>query len=240
MRKLGKLLPQYDRRTLRLSQYLDTTKLRPVPEDDNNYTKLSRMTMARNDELGCCVVSGATHFIQVWSSMAGREVILSDNVVERTYFNLTGGIDSGLNVLEFLRWWKDNSISGHPLGVFVSVNPTNIEQLKIAIHLFGGVFLGLGLPRSAQDKVYWDVVQGGPNSVAYSWGGHLVISGRYDKIGNLYVYTWGESIKMSSDFTKCYCDEAYVLLSLDWFKSNHKTPDGFAWRDLKSDLAKLG
>ncbi len=235
-RFLGKDLPQFDRRTLRLSQYLDTAKLRPIPDEDNNYVKLSRMTMALNNVLSLCVVAGAAHMIQVWSSMAAREVILPDGVVERTYFDRTGGVDSGLNVLEFLKWWRSDSIAGHPLGAFVAVNPTNLTQMKTAIHLFGGVFTGIGLPLSAQNQSIWDVAVGGVNSRAYSWGGHLTICCQYDRHDNLYNYTWGEKVAMTPAFTKCYVDEAFVLLSLDWFQADHKTPDGFAWRDLKSDL----
>jgi hypothetical protein len=195
--------------------------------------------MACNDRLGCCVVAGATHLIQLWSANSSKEVILPDGVVERTYFDRTGGVDSGLNVLEFLKWWRSDSISGHPLGVFVAVNPVNLAQIKTAIHLFGGVFIGLGLPLSAQGQNVWDVAHGGPNSSAYSWGGHLVIAGQYDAADNLYVYTWGERVKMTPGFAKCYCDECYVLLSLDWFQADHKSPDGFAWKDLKADLGRV-
>lgn len=237
--KLGKLLPQYDRRTLRLSTYLDVAKLPPIPIEDNNYTNLSRMTMACNDNYGCCVVSGGVHLVQVWSSMAAREQIISDKDIIKIYLGLTGGTDTGLNVLEFLKWWTKHPLAGHPLGAFVAVNPTKPEQLKAAIYLFGGVYTGLGLPLSAQDQKVWDVVNGGVKSVPYSWGGHLTVCCQYDVAGNLYNYTWGEKIKMTPAFTSCYCDEAFVLLSLDWFEKNHKSPDGFAWVDLKSDLKKI-
>jgi hypothetical protein len=239
MRQLGKLLPERDRRTLRLSQYIDDRKLRPIPKEDNNYAKMSQWTMAKNDELGCCVVSGAVHMIQVWSSMAAREKILPDGMVERTYFDRTGGLDFGLHVLSFLKWWRSDSIAGHPLGAFVAVNPTNMDLMKTAIHLFGGVYTGLGLPLSAQGQDVWGVVTGGLSSVPYSWGGHLTVCCQYDKHGNLYNYTWGEKVPMTPAFTSCYCDEAYALLSLDWFTKDHKTPDGLAWKDLKSDLDKI-
>lgn len=238
-RKLGKSLPQFDKRTLRLSQYLDVAKLRPIPDEDNNYGRMSQWTMAANDQYGCCVVSGAVHLIQVWSSMAAHERILADAVVEDTYLGLTGRVDAGLNVLQFLKWWKKNEIDGHPLGAFVSVNPTNMAQMKAAIHIFGGVFTGIGLPLLAQEQTVWDVGQGGPRSAAYSWGGHLTICCQYDREGNLYNYTWGEKVAMTPAFTSSYVDEAFVLLALDWFKGDHKTPDGLAYRDLVSDLAKV-
>jgi len=238
-RRLGKDLPEFDRRMLRLSKYLDLAKLPPIPEADNNYVKMSKFTMAMNDELPCCVVSGAVHMIQVWTSMAARERILPDSMVERTYYDRTGGFDTGLNLLQFLKWWRSDSIAGHPIGAFVAVNPTNMQQMKAAIHLFGGVFTGIGLPLSAQDQNVWDVVHGGPQSRPYSWGGHLTICCQYDAGGNLFNYTWGDKVKMTPAFASCYVDEAYAVLSLDWFRADHKSPDGFAWRDLLSDLNKI-
>ena len=236
-RLLGKSLPEYDRRTLRLSQYVDAGKLE-YPETDDHYTKLSRMTMAMNDKFSCCVVSGAVHMVQVWSSMAAREQIIPDKDLLKVYNKMSPG-DDGLNVLSFLNHWRKNSLWGHPLGAFVAVNPTNIEMMKAAIHIFGGVFTGLGLPRSAQGQKIWDVGSGGVDTRPYSWGGHLTICGEYDKQDWLYNYTWGEKLAMTPAFTKCYCDEAFVLLGVDWFKADHKTPDGLAWKDLVSDLPKV-
>jgi hypothetical protein len=98
--------------------------------------------------------------------------------------------------------------------------------------------MGVGLPLSAQEQTTWDLVKGGADSAAYSWGGHCTIVCQYDKKGNLYHYTWGEKIKATPAFS-VYYDEAYALLALDWFTTAHKSPDGFAWQDLKSDLNKL-
>ena len=236
-RLLGKDFPQFDRRTLRLSQYVDLGKLPPLPDADDNYQKLSRMTMAMNNEKSCCVVSGAVHAVQVWSSMAAREQIISDVDLLKVYNRLSPS-DNGLNELAFLNWWTKNPLSGHPLGMFVAVNPQNQAMIKQAIHLFGGVMLGVGLPLSAQNQTVWDLVQGGPDSAAYSWGGHCTIVGQYDKAGNLYHYTWGEKQKATPAFS-LYYDEAYALLGLDWFKADHKSPDGLAWADLKADLARV-
>jgi hypothetical protein len=238
IRKLGKLPAIQDSRNLKLAAYLDLPKLPPLPATDDNYAKLSRMTMANNDLYGCCVVSGAAHIIQVWSSMAAREVILPDKTVLDTYLKLTGGQDTGLSVLAFLNWWRKNPVAGHPLGAFVEIDPTDPVDMKYGIYLFGGIYTGLCLPKSAQKQKVWDVPRGGPvgDGEANSWGGHLTVCGAYDKQGRYVNYTWGEKKAMTPAFTGAYCDEAYALLSLDWFKKDHKSPDGFAWRDLVADL----
>lgn len=236
--KLGKLAAVEDKRNLKLAAYLDLPKLPPLPKKDDNYAKLSRMTMANNDVYGCCVVSGAAHIIQVWSSMAAREVILPDKVVLDTYLGLTDGQDTGLSVLPFLNWWRKNPLAGHPLGAFVQIDPAHAIDMQYAIYLFGAVYTGLLLPASAKDQKVWDV-SSGPDAELNSWGGHLTICGAYDQRGRYVNYTWGEKRSMTPAFTKVYCDEAYALLSLDWFTKDHKSVDGFAYRDLIADLGKI-
>jgi len=56
------------------------------------------------------VMAGAAHAIQVWSSMASREVILPDKTIINAYLKLTGGQDTGLTCLEFLTWWWEESL----------------------------------------------------------------------------------------------------------------------------------
>ena len=221
-----------------MSSYLDIPKLPTLPKADNNYTKISRFTMGGNDKYGCCVVAGAAHTVQVWTSMAANEFIIPDHRIIKSYFGLTNGADSGLNVLEFLKFWRKNQLWGQPLGAFVSINPSNIVQMQYAVYLFGAVFTGLSLPLSAKDQSVWDVPSGGDDSIPGSWGGHLTICGEYN--ANHFInYTWGEKQPMTNDFVKNYCDEAYGLLSVSWFGKNHKSPDGFAYRDLLSDLTRI-
>ena len=240
-RKLGKSPATFSKKTLKLASYIDTAKLPPLPDADDNFVKLSRMTMAGNSDYGDCVMAGASHMIQVWSSMAAREVVLPDKTVIDTYLKLTGGQDTGLNVLSFLTWWWKNPIAGHPLAAFVSVDPGNITNLKYGIHLFGGIFTGIELPISAQQQKVWDVPGGGirGDGAVGSWGGHLTMCGAYDKQANLINYTWGEKQPMTDGFVQTYVDEAYVLLALDWFGKDHKTPDGFAYKDLLSDAGRI-
>lgn len=232
--KLGKLPPIYDPRTLRLENYLNIPKLPPLPETSDWFAKTSKFPMDGNSDYGDCVVAGAAHMIQTWSANAGREVVLPEKTVINTYLNLTGGEDTGLNMLEFLKFWRTTGIAGHKIGAFVAIDPQNLTSWRYTNYLFGGVFSGFMLPESAmaqfdQGKT-WDVV---PNSKIA--GGHCVNGGiatpRLIKLA-----TWGKTQWATVRFVGQNCDEAYAVLSLEWFDKNHKTPAGFAWKDLVSDL----
>jgi hypothetical protein len=243
-RKLGKDPATFDKRTLKLSSYLDIPKLPPLPPEGSDwFKKISQFNMAGNTDYGDCVVAGAAHMIQTWTVNAGRrEVITPDQTVVAQYLKLTGGQDTGLNMLAFLNHWRKAGIFGdEKIGAFVSVNPRKITQMQYANWLFGGVFLGLMLPISAQREKRWTVPPQGPvgDGEPDSWGGHCVAVGAINSSGEYALSTWGEIQVTSPGFIPVYADEAYAIVSLSWFTTAHKTVHGFAYKDLMSDLAKI-
>ena len=104
--------------------------------------------------------------------------------------------------------------------------------MKQAIALFGGLYIGLSLPLSAQTQDVWDV-DTSPNGKRGSWGGHCVFVPDYDATG-LTCITWGAPKKMTWPFWGTYCDEAHALLSPNW-----KAPAGFDLAALQADLASV-
>jgi hypothetical protein len=239
---LGKNPASYDSRTLKLAQYLIKEKLPPLPPKENLYQKVSKFDILGNDQYGCCVVVGAAHTIQTWSANAAREQRMTAQQVIKTYLGLTGGYDTGLDVLAFLKYWRKNPLWGHPLGAYVSIDPRSSYQVQAAIYLFGGVFLGLSLPEYIQDATVWDIKQPGQSGddEPGSWGGHLVHLGAYG-MGNIdyLISTWTDEMPTTKRFVAAYADEGYALLALDWFKADHKSPAGFAYKDLLSDLNRI-
>ena len=239
--KLGKNPAVFDRRTLKLSAYLDVPKLPPLPAESDWFKKVSKFNMAGNDQWGDCVVAGASHMIQTWTANAGRhEVITPDQTVINQYLKLTDGQDTGLDLLSFLNVWRQKGIfGGEKIGAFVSVNPAKITQMQYANWLFGGIYLGLMLPEAWQDAKIWD---GGPMGPVGryepgSWGGHCVAAGKASPTGYV-VSTWGMEISVTPS-GMLYADEAYAIVDLSWFNVNHKTPTGLAWKDLMSDLGRI-
>jgi hypothetical protein len=241
--KLGKLPATRDERNLKMAKYLIPAKLPPLPSACNLYWRISKFGAQGNLEYGDCVVVGASHQVQTWSANAAREQIIPDDKVITTYLELTGGRDTGLNVLAFLNHWRKNPLWGHPLGAFVEINPRSPRQLQYAVYLFGGALLGFNLPVSAKGQVVWDVPRGGAvgDGDPGSWGGHLTHLGAYDREAKVpyVISTWDLMQPTASRFPAIYCDEAYALLALDWFTQDHISPMGFNWKRLKADLQRI-
>jgi hypothetical protein len=237
-RELGKLPAVFDQRTLRLENYMDIPKLPPLPETSDWFAKASKFPMYKNDEIGNCAIAAPPHMIQTWTANAGRhEQIIDEKTIVDTYFELTSGQDSGLNMLEVLKYWRKAGIAGHKIGAFAAIDPQNIISLRYANYLFGGLYMGFLLPTSCEKQKVWDVPRGGPvgDGTPGSWGGHAVNGGvttpRIMKVG-----TWGMEMSVTMNFVGTYSDESYAIISLEWFTTEHKTPSGFYWKDLLSDL----
>src|SRR5487761_1638078 len=95
-----------------------------------------------------------------------------------------------------------------------------------AITLFGGVYIGLALPNTAQTQDVWDVSpNGGADAKKGSWGGHCVFVPQYDEHGFTCI-TWGKLKTMTLAFWKKYCDEAHVLFGQNWLTAQG-SPAGF-------------
>jgi hypothetical protein len=236
--KLGKLPAVFDERTLRLENYLNVAKLPPLPETSDWFAKTSPFNMGGNDQYGDCVRVAAAHVTQTWTANAGREIITPDKMIIAEYLKLTGGADEGLVMLDFLKYWRNVGIDcpdgKHKIGAFAAIDPKNLISWRYTNYLFGSVFSGFILPQSAMDQFdkgqTWEVVKGSPTI-----GGHCVNGGiatpRLINLG-----TWARKQWATVNFVGQKCDEAYAIISLDWFNKNHVTPPGFHWKDLVADL----
>ncbi len=243
IRKLGKGSAVSSQKTKKLAGYLDYGQRPPLPPGGSDwFYKVSEFNTAGNLDYGNCVVAGAAHMRQAWTANAGRrEIVTPDQKVIDEYLGLTGGQDTGLNMLAFLNHWRKVGVFRDKIGGFVSINPRKITQMGYANWLFGGIYVGLMLPLSAQKQKVWDVPPGGPigNGEADTWGGHCVNAGMVTSAGNYVVASWGMEQVLTPGFMATYSDEAYAVLSLSWFTVTHKTVHGFAYRDLLADLAKI-
>ena len=179
-----------------------------------------------------CTCAAAAHMIQVWSALVGQEVIPDPATVEKMYFNITKGVDSGAVELDVLNYWKANPLNDWAPGAFVACDPNDDNHIKAAANLFGGVYIGIQLPIAAQTQDVWDAVAG-PDGQPGGWGGHAVNVVGYDKEG-LTVVTWGKLKRMTWAFWAAYCDEAWAVLPNEWEKA-----PGLNWKALEADLAEV-
>jgi len=145
--------------------------------------------------------------------------------------------DRGAVELDVLRYWRKTGIGGTKIEAFIALEPKNHLHVQAAVELFGGSYIGLALPVSAQQQAVWSVPPGGPTGTGApgSWGGHAVVIEAYDAHG-LTCITWGQKKKMTWSFWDAYCDEAYALLSELWAGKKATAPSGFDLAALKADL----
>lgn len=245
---LGKQRARHDPRTLQLADYLKTEALPPAPPSCDWGKKIAAddWGMMLNDEIGDCTCAAAAHLVQDWTSNNGSEVTISDDEVLKAYEKLSGydpvtkENDNGCVEIDVLNHWRKTGIGKHKFDAYVALEPRNHDHIRDSIHLFGGAYIGLALPVSAQRQTTWTVPPGGATGPGApgSWGGHAVILTAYNP-RRVTCVTWGEEKQMTWEFLDAYCDEAYALLSIkDWTPAKHN-PDGFDVDALRADLEAI-
>lgn len=242
IKKLGKLAPKLDHRTLRLARYL-RPELPPAPASIDYAGKVPAWGMMRNDVAGCCTCASAGHMTMAWTANAGAPFVPSDDAIIQAYSDIsgynpaTGEKDYGAIELDVLNYWRNVGIAGRKIGAFAAIGRYKQPQVKAAIWLFEGAYLGLALPENAQDQKVWDAV-GGPGSSPGSWGGHAVNAVGYDDEG-VTIVTWGELQRMTWRFWETYCDEAYAVLSQDMLLGDGRSCAGLDLPGLQRDLLEV-
>ncbi len=206
--------------TLRLSNYLQPELLAAPPASVDLTSGIVTWPMYGNDLLPDCTAAAAAHLSEIWSLLAGVEYIPEEPEVEALWLASNGNDPTqGAYMLNLLREWQHKPLKG---GVapyaYVYVNWQLSQMVKTAIALFGGLYVGLAMPRSAMYQTgpdgIWSIVVG-TDADWGSWGGHAVNIVGYDERG-LTCITWGQKQKMSWAFFNRYCDEAWAVLPTDW------------------------
>ncbi len=199
--KLGKRPKRHDARTLRLSRYLKAAD-EPAgaqPPAAVDYTHgIADWGVMLNDELGCCTIAAIGHAVQAWTVNAlGRELTVPDSTILEYYEEWDGynpvdpSSDQGGVELDVLNAWRKSKFAGHGLDAYVAIALSDsaatgaganaIPQIATAIWLFGGAYIGIELPITAQKQDIWDVPANlGPDDEPGSWGGHAVYLVGYD------------------------------------------------------------
>lgn len=220
--KLGKRAPKLEPgRRLMLAKYTASLPAPPPSADwSGGVTSWGEML---NDNLGDCTIAAVGHAVQVATLAAGSEVTVSDSDVLTAYEVWDGynpsdpSTDQGGVEVDVLNAWRQNGFAGHALTAYADPDPGNVNHVKQAIANFGGVYIGLALPLSAQNQEIWDVVtdDGSGNTQAGVWGGHAVFCVGYDDTYITFI-TNGALMKMTWAFWAHYTDESHCLLMADF------------------------
>lgn len=236
--RLGKHPAKMDARTLKMAKYLPVS-LPPAPLQADWLSGVTDWGMMGNDRLGDCTIAAVAHACQVWTGATGPMWTATDAEVQDYYSKWDGYVpgdpstDNGGVELDVLNRWRAEGFCGMKLLAYVDPAPGNGEHIRQAIHLFGGVYIGLQLPLSAQSQIgdIWTDLGDMPGG----WGGHAVFVPYYDPEG-LICITWGKRQRMTWDFWKHYCDESHALLSEVWLD---RVPGDFGLVNLNDDLQAL-
>jgi hypothetical protein len=235
---LGKAPPKIDVRTLMLARYIDPTKLPSAPATLDLTEYVREWPMYANDTIGDCTCAAAGHMIEAWTGEATKKPEeIPDQAVLDAFdaVKIVQGGEEGAVELDVLNYWRATGIGGHTIMAFAKLSTYNQDLVKTGAWLFGGLYIGVQLPLSAQGATSWEWggSLSGPDAPG-SWGGHSVDVVGYDEKG-VTVVTWGALKHASWDFWNRYCDEAYAILTKDYFDGS-KTPDGFDLKTLQADL----
>lgn len=242
MYKLGRKAIIKDSRTLKLEKYL--TSILPTAPLTRLWSKnVSNWGVMLNNTLGCCTISGIGHAVQTWTLNVSTEITVPDSIILQYYENWDGYIngdpstDQGGIELNVLKSFKKNGFDGHKIEAFASVNPQNITEVKQAINLFGGLYIGMDVPNYIMNGIpsIWDINQTADNSID---GGHAVYVVGYDQTYITFI-SWGSLYKMTIPYWQKFVDESYCIISDDWFNKSGVDPTGLNILQLKSDLALI-
>lgn len=240
--RIGKLAPRHDPRTLRLAAFVAAAALPTPPASITYKDAVSHWPMYGNDRLGDCTCAAAGHMIELWAKMEGKTATPSASTIEHAYRHLSPS-DQGCVMLDVLNYWRKTGFGHHHLFAFAALDLKSTDHIKLSVSMFGGVYLGVDLPVSAQAQtgpgLVWDMPAGGLHGDGKpgSWGGHAINVVGYDSAG-LDVITWGRVQRVSWAFWNAYADEAWAPLSQDW--ANAPKASGIDFAALQTALAQIG
>lgn len=235
---------------LKLGAYLDKAQLPPLPAVFGHYPSIppEAWGMLGNDQVGDCTIAGVEHVEMIWNAIVGSTTRFSTGTALQDYSSITGynpddpNTDVGSDSVTVASYWKttgliDTQGKRHHLAAYLSIDPTNIENLYYSCWLFGATGLGVNLPASAQSQFEnnqpWTVVPG--DEIV---GGHYIPLVGRDK-EQLYVVTWGRLQPVTEEWVETYLSESVAYLSQEDLIDD-KSPEGFNYPQLVSDLKHVG
>jgi hypothetical protein len=252
--KFGRHRPPTGRKLLRFRDYASAEL--PSPPETFDYTENAQRAlneMYLNDQLGDCCIAGGAHLFGVLNENARGNPSIYTNAEIISLYSAIGGYvpgdpstDNGCDEQTALNYMVKPGWTGHRAVGWVTVDATNITEVKTALWLFENLYFGIELPDA------W-ISPNPPNNSGFIWdvagdpdpnNGHCVVGAACTSAG-VKIGTWGMTGTMTyaavSKYAASPSGELYTVISEEGLaKATHKTPAGFDFAQLSADFETLG
>lgn len=228
--------------------------LPPVPSEFGLTHLPANWQMLENDQVGDCVEAGTIHCIMRWTLWAqGVQAQFLDSDALNLYEAWTGytpanpNSDGGTDMVDAAKRWvvsgvKDQSGTVHKILCYLSLDPTNEDELAESVYVLGAIGVGVQFPSQWMDDFNagrpWDAI---PNLTdADLAGGHFIpVIGRKAN-GNFVCVTWGRTQEITPAGLKQNSDEALAYLTDDWvLTATNQTPLLMNFDQLRQDIRQF-
>lgn len=249
--KLGKLDPVPGAISWAYSDIFDRSKLMQPPLVFGHVWWNTPVPILGNAKAGDCVWATQAHLLNTMQRGVGGEKAVSqfsDKSVLGDYSALTGyngtaASDKGTLMSDAAAYWRKTGIADasgkrHLISAYVGMRIRDIDELWQAAFDFGGIALGVQLPKSAMDQFSkgqpWTRVQGSP-----ILGGHAIALVGRNSRGFGVIETWDGLTAADPTWLLDYADEAVAFLSLEYLNARGLNPRGYDQAQLEAKIASL-
>lgn len=246
---LGRIPSRQDPRTLRLSRYLGAdARNYPAPPPARDWTGSTRYSWYLNDRLGCCTITALAHLAELHAARNGESCSITDADIEEAYRAISGydgtpATDRGAQMLDALVYARHIGIGDWRIGAFVRVDLDDVIELRAAVNLFGGVYLGADLPQRIREQgAEWELppIPARTNDdEPSSLGGHAFVITGYDRT-HLRALPWITPTTIGNAWASLYGAEAWAVIAESWVSGERPAPNGLDVDRLRADLAAIG
>jgi len=196
--------------------------------------------------IGDCGIAGMDHIQMAWNAYAhGKATSWGSETVLSLYEHLGGYVygqpetDQGTVLQDNLQFWRQEGVNGDKILFYGALRPGSWlrpERIK-SLQAFGGIYLGLNLPQSAERAFPgdWVYVPRSPEA-----GGHCVVQhGELLGWHEARLSSWGAVVKASPGFLQHTIEEAWVVAAPDFIDVNGRNPSGLDIAGIQSALKEL-
>jgi hypothetical protein len=248
---LGKMPARPEATRFWYSEVFNRARLPEAPEVFGHIDNTTRVDILGNNMCGNCVWATQAHLTNILQTAGGHPAIpFTPRSVIGDYSQATGynpdnpETDRGTDAQMAAEWWRTKGIHDgagtlHQIQAYVGLKIGELDELLQAAYLFGGVGLGLRLPKSAEPQFVrgerWTVVPG-----SHIIGGHMVAVVGRNSNKDIIIATWDGLQAATPNFVETYMDEGYAYFSLEYLNEKGVSPEAYNRVKLEEIIGNIG